>query len=80
MRLQTNVAEFVQSPGNMPFNKYRAFKNAVRETDEPYRFVDGELIEKFLELPSSLQDKAIRGLGVDVEEVKSMIEGLRRLH
>ena len=64
----------------MPFNKYRAFKNTVREAEEPYRFVDGELIEKFLELPSSLQEKVTEGLGVDVEDIKSMVEALRRLH
>jgi DNA damage-binding protein 1 len=64
----------------MPFNKYRAFRNAVRESDEPYRFVDGELVERFLDCTPEMQDKIVRGLGVEVEEIRSMVEGLRRLH
>ena len=65
----------------MPFNKYRAFKNAVRESEEPYRFVDGELIEGFLDLGSEVQEEVVGELGeVDVEEVRGMVEGLRRLH
>lgn len=80
MRLQGSIAGFVQSPGNMPFNKFRAFKNAVREAEEPYRFVDGELIEKFLECSSSIQEEIVEGLGVGVEDITSMVESLRRLH
>ncbi|KKA25955.1 UV-damaged DNA binding protein [Rasamsonia emersonii CBS 393.64] len=48
MRLQTAIAAYVDSPGKMPFNKFRAFRSAVREAEEPFRFVDGELIEQFL--------------------------------
>ena len=80
MRLQSNIAELVQSPGNVPFDKYRAFKNTVRESEEPYRFVDGELIERYLDIPLKLQEKAIEGLSIDVEDTKGMIEALRRLH
>jgi DNA damage-binding protein 1 len=47
MTLQTNLADLVHTPGDMPFAKYRAFKNQVREADEPFRFVDGELIFGF---------------------------------
>ncbi|MCJ1394552.1 hypothetical protein MMC18_007431 [Xylographa bjoerkii] len=80
MRLQSNVAKYVHSPGNVPFNKYRAFKNEVREAEEPYRFVDGELIEKFLDCPPAMQEEIVEGLGVGVEDVRGMVEGLRRLH
>ena len=64
----------------MPFNKYRAFKNQVRESDEPNRFVDGDLIERFLDCTAEVQEKVVVGLGVDVEGVRSMVEALRRLH
>ena len=80
MRLQSNIGNCVQSPGKMPFNKFRAFKNSVREAEEPYRFVDGELIEKFLDCPPSLQEEIVDGLGVHVEDVRDIIEALRRLH
>ena len=80
MRLQQNLASFVDSPGHVLFNKYRAFKNQVREAEEPMRFVDGELIEKFLDCSPDLQEKVVQGLDADLEEVKSMVEQLRRLH
>lgn len=64
----------------MDFAKYRAFKNQVREEDEPMRFVDGELIERFLDCEENVQKKAIEGLGVDLEDVRTLVEGLRRLH
>jgi DNA damage-binding protein 1 len=80
MRLQANIASFVQSPGNVPFMKYRAFKNAVREEDEPMRFVDGELIEKFLDCGLEMQEEIVKGLDAEVEDVRGMVESLRRLH
>ncbi|GAM85060.1 hypothetical protein ANO11243_030630 [Dothideomycetidae sp. 11243] len=80
MRLQQNMAELVQSPGNVPFNKYRAFKNAVRESDEPSRFVDGELIERFLDCDAQIQERIVQGLGPSSEEVRLMVENLKRLH
>jgi DNA damage-binding protein 1 len=64
----------------MEFAKYRAFKNQVREEDEPMRFVDGELIERFLDIDEDVQRKAIEGLGVELEDVRGLVEGLRRLH
>ncbi|KAF2800100.1 hypothetical protein K505DRAFT_370506 [Melanomma pulvis-pyrius CBS 109.77] len=80
MTLQSNLAELVTTPGNVPFAKYRAFKNQVREAEEPYRFVDGDLVEHFLDMSDEVQTKAVEGLGVDVESMKVMVEGLRRLH
>lgn len=80
MTLQTNLAELISSPGGIPFAKYRAYKNAVRESDEPYRFVDGDLIERFLDVDEEIQKKAVDGLGVDIETMKMMVETLRRLH
>ena len=80
MRLQENMAAFVQSPGNVPFNRYRAFKTMVREAEEPNRFVDGDLIERFLDCDNEVQERIVQGLSVDVEEVRGMVETLKRLH
>ncbi|KAL8677777.1 MAG: hypothetical protein Q9186_005836 [Xanthomendoza sp. 1 TL-2023] len=82
MRLQQAIASRVQSPGNVPFNTYRAFRSSVRQSEEPFRFVDGELIEKFLDCSSGLQESICEELGaqVDVEEMRAMVEGLRRIH
>ena len=86
MRLQERLAPLVESLGNIPFNSFRAFKNQVREAEEPYRFVDGELIEAFLDLPAVQQDEVVDGLGEvgkakgGVEGVRELVEGLRRMH
>ncbi|KAI9821744.1 MAG: hypothetical protein M1827_002325 [Pycnora praestabilis] len=86
MRLQSSIATYVRSPGHMPFAKFRAFKNTVREAEEPFRFVDGELIERFLDCGTELQEEIVGSLGVgvggsvDVEGVRGLVEGLRRLH
>jgi len=42
--------------------------------------VDGELVERFLDVNAEVQEKAIKGLGIGIEEVKELVEGLRRLH
>ena len=86
MRLQAALAPFVSSLGDVPFNTYRAFKSQVREAEEPYRFVDGELIEGFLNLREELQEKVVGGLGEvgveagGLEGVRELVEGLKRLH
>ena len=80
MQLQARLADFVQSPGYYEFNKYRAFKNSVREAEEPQRFVDGEFIERYLDCTPDVQEQCVQGLGVGVEDIKNMLEGLKRLH
>ena len=86
MRLQAALAPLIVSLGNVPFNVYRAFKNQVREADEPYRFVDGELVEGFLDLDLKTQEAVVDELGEmgktrgGVEGIKALIEGLKRLH
>ena len=92
MRLQAAVAARVQAPGYMPWAKYRAFKTAVREAEEPFRFVDGELVERFLNLDQKHMEEICEELKVGVGEQKwtemggnverliGMVEGLRRLH
>jgi len=79
MRMQAVMARYVHSPGDVEFMKYRAFRNQVREEKEPFRFVDGELIERFLECGEELQQKIVDELGIGLEETRKMVEGLRRL-
>ncbi|KAL9128690.1 MAG: hypothetical protein Q9217_002683 [Psora testacea] len=86
MRLQSALAPLVESLGDVPFQLYRAFRNQVRQEEEPERFVDGELIEGFLDLDARMQEKVVEELGVTAEEkggvegVRELVEGLRRLH
>lgn len=80
------MAGMVVTPGGMPFNKFRAFRNTIRQAEEPYRFVDGELIERFLSCSVELQEEIVGKViadgvtGVTVESVKGLVEELRRMH
>lgn len=82
IRMQGKMAELVKSPGHVAFNRFRGFRSGVRDMgdDGPNRFVDGELIEAFLDLGGDVQEKIVEGLDVEVEEVRGMVEGLRRIH
>ncbi|KAF7886303.1 hypothetical protein EAF00_010406 [Botryotinia globosa] len=76
----TSPHQIELSPGNLDFNKYRSYISATRETSEPFRFVDGELIERYLDLESEVQELVAEGLGVKAEDLRGVVEGLRRLH
>ena len=83
MRLQSAIGSVVVSAGEMPFDRYRAFKTEVRQADEPFRVVDGELIERFLGCEPEMQEAIvhkIRDKNVSVEYVRQIAEELRRLH
>lgn len=90
LRLQRPLADRVQAPGYMPWAAYRGAKTLVREADEPFRFVDGEVLEQGL---LGLEDKVLEdvlreaglwgdesGFGVTVEELRAWGEELRRLY
>lgn len=90
MRFQSNLAPFVKAPGikddpgdenaDIDFNSYRSFRNAEREGEGPFRFVDGELLERFLDVDEQTQQQICEGLGPSVEAMRNMIEELRRMH
>lgn len=91
MQLQNALTALVTSPGNVPFYTFRAFKNQVREDLEPYRSVDGELIEKFLDLDEDVQNNIVKwltgeqnvevdtktGKNIDAAGLRTLVEGLK---
>ena len=84
--LQSALSLRVDSLGNVPFNTFRAYRNSVLESEEPLRFVDGELVEGFLDLTMLEQEAIVEELGSvasskgGLEGIRSMVETLRRLH
>ncbi|KIW34424.1 uncharacterized protein PV07_01202 [Cladophialophora immunda] len=87
LTLQSALANRVQAPGYMPWSKFRAWRTEVSEKDEPFRVVDGEMLEQAL---LSMTDEELEGvigegglteeqLGVTVQEVRTWGEELRRL-
>lgn len=92
MELQDELAEHLSSPGQVPFNKWRASKTQVVQNDVPVRFVDGEFVERFLDCSPEVQDELfgkVKGMikavdaqfdSKDVEWFRELLEALRRLH
>ncbi|CAK7268161.1 hypothetical protein SEPCBS57363_002953 [Sporothrix epigloea] len=80
MRLQAKLEDTVKGLGRTSFSSYRGFRNQEREACEPLRFLDGEMLERFLDLDEELQDEVAKGLGPSVEDLRNMIEELKRLH
>ena len=82
MRLQNSIAGRVRAPGYMPWAKYRAFKTEVREENDPFRLVDGELVEMLLGFSDDVLEEVCKEIGstVGLEELRALVEGLRRLH
>ncbi|EOO01065.1 putative dna damage-binding protein 1 protein [Phaeoacremonium minimum UCRPA7] len=80
MRFQAKLTTMVKTPGNIDFKSYRAFRNAEREGDGPFRFLDGELLERFLDVDEEIQEEICRGLGPSVENMRNIVEELKRMH
>lgn len=88
IRMQETMAELVKSPGHVPFAKFRGFKSSVRDSGDtgPSRFVDADLIEAYLDCSTAMQDEIASRLAgelkvkVEAEELRGMVEELRRTH
>lgn len=74
------MEECVLALGNVEFKLWRSFRNDNRESEGPYRFIDGEMIERFLDMGEEQQELVCDGLGPTVEDMRNMIEELRRMH
>ncbi|KAI1394015.1 mono-functional DNA-alkylating methyl methanesulfonate N-term-domain-containing protein [Hypoxylon trugodes] len=80
IRFQAKIAEVVETTGKIFFSRYRSFKNEERESDGPFRFIDGEFIERFLDIDEKTQEEICEGLGPDVEAMRTLVEELKRMH
>ena len=56
---------------------WRAFSND-RKTVEAHGFIDGDLIEAFLDLKPEKMAEVVKGLDVSVEELTKRIETLQQ--
>ena len=80
LRFQARLAEAAETTGQILFSQWRSFRNEERESDGPFRFVDGELLERFLDIGEAAQEEIVDGLGPDVEAMRNLVEELKRLH
>ncbi|KAH8900161.1 hypothetical protein GQ53DRAFT_801649 [Thozetella sp. PMI_491] len=80
MRFQERLGEYVKTTGNLNFFEYRACRDVGYEGNGPERFLDGELLEHFLDLGEEAQKEVCEGLGPSVEDMRNKVEELKRLH
>jgi DNA damage-binding protein 1 len=86
--MQKRLVKVVRSLGNIDHSFWRAFTNET-STYPSQGFVDGDLIEMFLELPRSTMQQVISGLQIEdggmkrdasVEDIVKVVEDLTRIH
>ncbi|EJT78336.1 hypothetical protein GGTG_03437 [Gaeumannomyces tritici R3-111a-1] len=80
LNLQDRLEDYVGTLGNIPFKNFRSFRNAEREADGPVRFIDGEYIERFLDMNEETQSQVCRDLGPSVEDMRNLVEELKNMH
>ncbi|CAN0877348.1 DNA damage-binding protein 1a [Linum grandiflorum] len=78
-KLQTNLRKVIKGVGGLSHEQWRSFNNEKRTADAK-NFLDGDLIESFLDLSKIKMDEVSKGMGVAVEELCKRVEELTRLH
>ena len=78
-RLQNALTKTVKGVGGLSHEEWRSFSNE-RKTCEAKNFVDGDLIESFLELTQPKMAEVAERMGAPIEEITRKVEELTRLH
>lgn len=69
----------IKGVGGLLHSEWRSFQND-RKTVAAHNFVDGDLIEAFLELPADKMQTVADDMAVSVEELSKRVRDLERLH
>jgi DNA damage-binding protein 1 len=76
-KVQDNLTKVIKGVGGLTHNDWRSFSNE-RKTSEARNFLDGDLIESFLDLKPEKMQEVVKGLDVSVEELSKRIETLQQ--
>lgn len=77
--LQNKLSSVIKSVGKIEHSFWRAFHTDIK-TENSEGFIDGDLIESFLDLSQDKMKEVADGLGMTVEYLVKMIEDLTRIH
>lgn len=87
--LETRLAKSIKSIGKIDHSFWRSF-HTERRTDVPIGFIDGDLIETFLDLPREKMAEVVTGLQIDdgsgmkreatVDDIIKTVEELSRIN
>ncbi|EOD34427.1 hypothetical protein EMIHUDRAFT_429357 [Emiliania huxleyi CCMP1516] len=78
-KVQTALSRVVKGVGGLSHASWRSFVND-RKTADAHGFIDGDLIEAFLDLPPRKKEEVVAGLDMTAEQLSRVIEQLARLH
>ncbi|XP_048331269.1 DNA damage-binding protein 1a [Ziziphus jujuba] len=78
-KLQSNMRKVIKGVGGLSHEHWRSFSNE-KKTVEARNFLDGDLIESFVDLSRSKMDEISKQMQVSVEELCKRVEELTRLH
>jgi len=76
-KLQEKISKVIKGVGGFSHEQWRSFSNE-RKTVTAKNFIDGDLIESFLELKHDKMQEVVKGLDVSVEELTKRIETLQQ--
>ncbi|GJT97135.1 DNA damage-binding protein 1 isoform X2 [Tanacetum coccineum] len=78
-KLQTNLRKVIKGVGGLNHEQWRSFYSQKKTVDSR-NFLDGDLIESFLDLGRSRMEEISKTMNVSVEELMKRVEELIRLH
>ncbi|KAL2629921.1 hypothetical protein R1flu_014607 [Riccia fluitans] len=77
LKLQQNLVKVIKGVGGLSHEQWRSFNNE-RKTVDAKNFLDGDLIESFLDLNRNRMEEIASNLEVSVEELCKRVEELTR--
>eukprot|EP00727_Mastigamoeba_balamuthi_P002002 m51a1_g118 putative dna damage-binding protein 1a (1114) ;mRNA; f:362128-365815 len=75
--VEASIRNVIRGIGNIDHVVWRSFSNE-RRTAPPKGFIDGDLVESFLDLSHDKMAEVVRPLNISVEELSKRIETLQR--
>ncbi|CAH9076420.1 unnamed protein product [Cuscuta epithymum] len=78
-KLQTNLRKVIKGVGGLSHEQWRSFYTEKKTTDSK-NFLDGDLIESFLDLSRVRMEEISKAMDVPVDELMKRVEELTRLH
>ncbi|XP_077517373.1 DNA damage-binding protein pic [Amblyomma americanum] len=89
LEVQENLTKVIKSVGKIDHAFWRSF-STERKTEQPVGFIDGDLIESFLDLSRDKMQEVVQGIQMDdgsgmkkdatVDDLIKIIEELSRIH
>jgi DNA damage-binding protein 1 len=78
-KLEQCLNKIIKGVGGLSHQHWRSFYNE-RKVEEASGFIDGDLIESYLDLKKEKMDQVAQLMGMDPEDLSKQVEELARLH